>query len=53
MVESLFLEVFKVRVNAVLRDMAYWAILVVGWRLDWMILEDFSYLSDSIILRDK
>jgi len=28
----------------------YWEILVVGGRLDWMILKVFSHLGDSMIL---
>lgn len=38
-VESLSLEVFKERVEGILRDMIYWAILVVGGWMDEMILE--------------
>lgn len=38
-VESLSLEVFKERVERILRDMIYWAILVVGGWMDEMILE--------------
>lgn len=38
-VESLSLEVFKERVEGILRDMIYWAILIVGGWMDEMILE--------------
>ena len=36
-VESLTLEVFRKCVDVVLRVMGWWAILVVGGWLDWMI----------------
>ena len=48
-VESLTLKVFKEHLDIVLRDMVYWEILVVGGWLDWMILEVFSNLGDSMI----
>ena len=48
MVESLSLEVFKKCLGVVLRDMVYWEILVIGGWLDWMILEVFSDLADSM-----
>ena len=49
--ESPSLEVFKKRLDAVLRDMFQWEILVTGGWLDWMILEQgwFSNLADSRI----
>ena len=46
--ESPSLEMFRERVDVVLRDMVLWAVLVGGW-LDGMILEVFSSL-DSMIL---
>jgi len=51
-VESLSwtLEVFKKHPVVVLRDMVWWEILVVGGQLNWMILEVFSNLCDSMIL---
>ena len=49
-VESLSLEVFKKHLDVVLKDMVYWQILVIGEWLDWMILEVFSNLGDSMIL---
>ena len=52
-VESLTLELLKKHLDAVLRDMAYWEILVIGGWLDWMILEVFSNPGDSVILRNK
>ena len=48
MVESLSLEVFKKCLDVVLRNMVYWEILVIGGWLDWMILEVFSDLADSM-----
>ena len=48
--ESQPLEVFKTRSDAVLRDVVWWEIFVIGGRLDWMILEAFSNLGDSMIL---
>ena len=50
MVESPSLEVFKKHLDIVMRDMVYWEILVIGRQLDWMILEVFSNLGDSMIL---
>ena len=50
MVESLSLEVFKKHLDTVLRDVFYWEILVICGRLDWMILEVFLNLGDSMIL---
>lgn len=44
---SLFLEVFK---KCILRDMAWWAVLVVGGWLDYIILEIFSNLNDTLII---
>ena len=41
-VESLYLAVFKKHLDAVLRNMVYWEILVIGGQLDRMILEVFS-----------
>jgi len=52
-VESPSLGVFKERLEVVLRDMAYWVMLVVGGWLDQMILEVFSSLNDSMILDHK
>jgi len=49
-VELPFLDVFKKCSDVVLRDMVKWEILVVGEQLDWMILEVFSNLVDSVIL---
>jgi len=48
--ESQSVEVFKKKVDVVCRDMVYWATLVVGEWLDWMILEVFSNLNDSMLL---
>jgi len=48
-VESQSLEVFKKCLD-VLRDMVQWEIVVIGGRLDWMILEVFSNPGDSMIL---
>ncbi len=45
---SLSLEVFKERVGVVMRDVVQWAALVLGGQLQWMILEVFSNLGDSI-----
>ena len=39
------------RVHVALRDTIQWAILVVGGRLDMMILKVFFNLNDSVILR--
>ena len=47
--ESSSLEMFKKCLYVVPRDMVYWEILMVGGQLDWMILEVFSNLGDSII----
>ena len=41
---------FKKHVDVVLRDMVSWEILVIAGWLDWMILEVFSSLGDSVIL---
>ena len=49
-IESLSLEVFKKRVDVVRRNMVYWAILVVGRKLDSVILAVFFNLYDSIIV---
>ena len=50
MVESLSLEAFNKHLDIVLRNMVQWGILVKGGWLDWMILEVFSNLDDSMIL---
>jgi len=50
MVESPSLKVFKKHVDVVLRDMVSGNLLVAGGRLDWMILEVFCNLGDSMIL---
>lgn len=50
MLELPSLEVFKNCVDVVLRDMIQWEISVVGRQLDWIILEVFSNLGDSMIL---
>jgi len=49
-VESGAMEVFKKRSDVVLRD---WEILVIGGWLDWMFLEVFSNLGDSVILQQN
>ena len=49
-VESPTLEVFKNRLDVVLRGTVWWEMLVIGGQLDWMILEVFSNLGDSMIL---
>jgi len=46
MVESLSMEVFKERLDVVLRDLVLWEMLVIGGRLDWMNLEVFSNIGD-------
>ena len=46
--ESPTLEVLKNRVDVVLRDTASGEILVVGGWLDWITLEVFSNLGDSL-----
>ena len=50
-VESPSLEVLKKYID-VLRDMVYWAILVISGWLDWVVSEVFSNLGDynSMIL---
>ena len=48
--ESPTLEVFKEHLDIVLRDMVQWELFVLGGLLDWMILEVFSNLGDSMIL---
>jgi len=50
-VESPSLKVFKKCVDVVLRSIVKGEILVVGGWLNWMILEVFSNLDDSVILR--
>ena len=42
--------VFKKCLGSVLRDVVQWEILVIGDWLDWVILEVFSNLSDSVAL---
>jgi len=49
MVESPSLKVFKKHVDVVLRDMVSGILLVAGGRLDWMILEVFCNLGDSMV----
>jgi len=49
-VESPSLEASKKHLDVVLRDMVNGDILVVGGWLDWMTLEVFSSLCDSMIL---
>ena len=49
MVKSPSLEVFKKHSDVVLRDMVQWEILMIGDRLDWMILEVFCNLGDSMV----
>jgi len=44
------LEVFKKHLGVVLMEVIYCGILVVGAHLDWLILEVFSNLGDSVIL---
>ena len=44
------LEMFKKCLDVVLRTWFNGEILVVGGRLNWMILEVFSSLGDSVIL---
>lgn len=48
--ESLSLEVRKERAGAVLGNVIYWAILVVGGRLEQVITEVFSSLNGFMIL---
>ena len=40
--QSAFLDVFRKRLDVLLRDMVQWEIVVVGGWLGWMILEVFS-----------
>ena len=47
-VESLSLEVFKSRVDVALRDMGS-GHGVMGYWLDWVVLEVFSNIIDSMI----
>jgi len=49
--ESSSLEVFKTHLDVVLEYIVQQEILVVGGRLNWMILEVFSSLRDSMILQ--
>ena len=49
-VDPLTLEVVSEHLDVVLRDMVEWELLVVGGRLEWVILEVFSSLGDSMIL---
>ena len=53
MMKSPSLDVFKKHLDVVPRDTVYWEILVVGGQLDWMILEVFSNLGDSMIKKKK
>ena len=49
--ESPFLELFKQSLDVVLKDVWFnGVILVVGGQLDWVILDIFSNLGDSMIL---
>lgn len=48
--ESLSLEVRKERAGAVLGNVIYWAILMVGGRLEQVITEVFSNLNGFMIL---
>jgi len=48
-VEAPSMEVFRKRSDVVIWDVVQWEILVVGGWLDWMILEVFSNLGDSMI----
>ena len=50
LIESLSLEVLKKQLDVALSDMVYWEILAMGGWLDWMILDIFSSLGDSMIL---
>jgi len=43
------MEVFKKHLDVVLRDMNEWEILVISGQLNWVILEVFSNLGDSMI----
>ena len=47
-VESLSLEMFKKHLEIVPQDMVWWEILLIGGLLDWVILEVFSHLNDSM-----
>ena len=47
-VESSLLDVFKKHLVVVLKDMVEWGTLVIGEWLDWMTLEVFSNIGDSI-----
>jgi len=48
-VEAPSMEVFRKRSDVVIWDVVQWEILVVGGWLDWMILEVFSNLGNSMI----
>ena len=48
-VESPSLEVSKKHLDVVLGNMVWWEIFVIGGWVDWMILEVFSNLCDSIL----
>lgn len=49
-VKSPALEVYKERVDIVLRGMIKWKVLVVGGQMVYVILEVFSNVNDSMIL---
>ena len=49
--EGLRREIHKKCLDVVLRDTVQWEILVKGGRLDWMTLEVFFKLADSMILK--
>ena len=48
-VQSPSLEVLKNRVDVALRDVVWWVVLAADGWLDWMILEIFSNVNDSLI----
>jgi len=53
MLGSLFLWVFKERVDVVLWNLVWWQILAEDGWLDWMILEVFSSLTDCMVSPQK